>query len=234
MAEAGVCKCGFEGRAAVAGYARMVLASAMVVTTAMAAGAAALDPRPAEYETIVPFVFWAILALTLATDVAAVWANVRLADCSRGAHLTATGAWPWLFLLIVFSAVPVLFAAGPSMPAVVLEIYLLGRIVIEGTFAGHRAGMFADSDPDTLDPEVTLRCMRTAIRYAGVRVGDDIVRHDLGCRGHRAKLGRTNDPDGALDHRFRAAVRRGLPCLAGHGRRLSAIATRRPRSVLPR
>jgi hypothetical protein len=167
MAEAGVCKCGFEGRAAVAGYARMVLASAMVVTTAMAAGAAALDPRPAEYETIVPFVFWAILALTLATDVAAVWANVRLADCSRGAHLTATGAWPWLFLLIVFSAVPVLFAAGPSMPAVVLEIYLLGRIVIEGTFAGHRAGMFADSDPDTLDPEVTLRCMRTAIRYAG-------------------------------------------------------------------
>jgi hypothetical protein len=195
MAEAGVCKCGFEGRAAVAGYARMVLASAMVVTTAMAAGAAALDPRPAEYETIVPFVFWAILALTLATDVAAVWANVRLADCSRGAHLTATGAWPWLFLLIVFSAVPVLFAAGPSMPAVVLEIYLLGRIVIEGTFAGHRAGS---------------------------------------CRGHRAKLGRTNDPDGALDHRFRAAVRRGLPCLAGHGRRLSAIATRRPRSVLPR
>jgi hypothetical protein len=72
-----------------------------------------------------------------------------------------------LFLLIVFSAVPVLFAAGPSMPAVVLEIYLLGRIVIEGTFAGHRAGMFADSDPDTLDPEVTLRCMRTAIRCAG-------------------------------------------------------------------
>jgi hypothetical protein len=162
MRDTRVCRCGFGRRAAAAGYGRLLLASALAVT----AIAEARGHFPGGYETVTSAALWVLLALTSALDVATLWANDRLEHSTGRPHRMATGAWPWLFLLIAFMAVTALFAADQPVLAIIAEIYVLARVVIEGTLAGYRAGMLVDDDPDTLDPEVTRRCMWTAMRYA--------------------------------------------------------------------
>jgi hypothetical protein len=162
MAEAGVCKCGFEGRAAVAGYARMVLASAMVVTTAMAARGLS----PTDYEIFLPVVIWSLPLLTAASDITVLWANGRLEHCTGRVHATGKAPSPWLFVLLVFLTVAALFAADRPVLAVVVEIYALARVAVGGIIAAGGTDLFADDDCTVLDPDAVRNFLETGFRYA--------------------------------------------------------------------
>ncbi len=163
MAETGVCKCGFKGRAAAAGYGRLLLAT----TIAALAMAAARKVFPGGSETGVTIALFAVLALSVAADIAAIWANGRLEHCTGRPHAMATGAWPWLFLLILFAAVPALFAADRPVLAVVAEIYVLARVVIGAIVAAGGMDVFADDEQTVVDPDATRDFLETGHRYAG-------------------------------------------------------------------
>lgn len=162
MTRTDVCRCGFEGRAAVAGYARLLLAAAM----AASAIAAANGVFPAGHDIAVTATLSALMVLTGAMDIVALWANWQIDNCAGCAHPTATGAWPWLFLLIAFIAAPALFAADQLFLAIALEIYVVGRTVLEGSLAAQRAGIYADVEHTILDPDRTRQFQNRSVQYA--------------------------------------------------------------------
>ncbi len=162
MAETRVCKCGFGRRAAAAGYGRMLLASVMAVT----AIAAARDIFPARYEFGVAATLCTLLALSVVADFTALWDSGRLEQCTGRPHRLATGAWPWLFPLIVFMAVPALFAANRPALAIVVESYVLARVAVGGIVAAGAMGLHADAEGAVLDPDAVRRFLEAGLRYA--------------------------------------------------------------------
>lgn len=156
------CRCGFEGRAALSGYARLLLAAAMVVT----AVATALGAFPARYEINVTAALFALTTLSATADITAIWANDRLEQCTGQPHWTATGGWRWRFLLTVFVTVAALFAADREVLATVVEIYFLARVAIEGMIAAECERLYADDECTTLDPDQAQTFMVNVARYA--------------------------------------------------------------------
>lgn len=162
MAEERVCSCGFDRWAALAGYGRLLLASA----TLLAAVAAARGLFAPEYEFATTAALWALPAFMVAADITALWANGWLEYCTGRPHWTATGRWHWLFLLTVFVAAASLFPAEQPILAIVLEIYIVGRVMVKVSLVSDDAVSNTEDDCTNLDPDATREFMQVVIRYA--------------------------------------------------------------------
>lgn len=146
-----VCKAGCTAprTVAMAGIARMVL----TILLAGSSAGLARGVMPASLVTPALVVLWIAPLLCLAADYPLLSAGSRLRHCTGRIFWGIAGIWSALTLAGTLVAAAGLFAAGHPIPAILLEVYALGRVIADAEARSYSTDFLTGADGNPFGPE---------------------------------------------------------------------------------